>query len=152
MPDSNYYKRGNRKGGPGPATGPSVSSGGSFVAPEADEKLAALLSYLVGWISGLLFYFAGKSRYVKFHAMQAIIIFGTVTLFQLAIQLIRKGLTAFLPLTGSLYSVLNLFGMVSASVWVGALVLWAFLMAKAYQGETYRFPVAGEIAAKKTDS
>lgn len=151
MADFNYYEPGGEKGQSGYAGGHPASAGADLSTPGADEKLAALLSYLLGWVTGLILYFTGKSKYVKFHALQSTITFGAITVFQVAIWLAREALAAFLQPPGSIYLVLNLYGMISAVIWVGSLVLWAFLMSKAYQGESYQLPVAGEIAAKVTN-
>jgi len=40
-----------------------------------DENIAALLSYVFGWVSGLIFFLIEKdSRLVRFHAMQSILL------------------------------------------------------------------------------
>lgn len=130
-----------------PAVSRAVAGRTGFSGPSPEEKLAALLSYLLGWITGTIFYFTGKSKYVKFHALQSTITFGVITIFQVVIRLIRCMLASLLQ-PGSTYLLLNMHGMISAFVWVGALVLWAFLMSKAYQGENYILPVAGEIATR----
>src|SRR6185503_10291553 len=40
-----------------------------------DENVAALLSYIAGWVSGLIFFLIEKdSRLVRFHAMQSILL------------------------------------------------------------------------------
>jgi uncharacterized membrane protein len=39
------------------------------------ENLAALLSYVFGWITGLLFLLLDKRPYVRFHAAQSIVVF-----------------------------------------------------------------------------
>src|SRR5215208_7905053 len=40
-----------------------------------DENIAALLSYVFGWISGLIFFLIEKeSRLVRFHAMQSLLL------------------------------------------------------------------------------
>src|SRR3954466_11630516 len=42
-----------------------------------DENIAALLSYIAGWITGLVFFLIEKdSRLVRFHAMQSLILSG----------------------------------------------------------------------------
>src|SRR6476659_5980561 len=42
-----------------------------------DENVAALLSYIAGWITGLVFFLIEKdSRLVRFHAMQSLILSG----------------------------------------------------------------------------
>ncbi len=39
-----------------------------------DENIAALLTYVVGWVSGLVFFLIEKdSKLVRFHAMQSIL-------------------------------------------------------------------------------
>ena len=52
---------------PPPVQTPKSSTG-------LDENIAALLSYVFGWVSGLIFFLIEKdSRLVKFHAMQSIL-------------------------------------------------------------------------------
>src|SRR5689334_2742884 len=51
---------------------PPVQSGKSSTG--LDENVAALLSYIFGWITGLIFFLIEKnSQLVRFHAMQAIL-------------------------------------------------------------------------------
>ncbi|HEX9421863.1 MAG TPA: DUF4870 domain-containing protein, partial [Pyrinomonadaceae bacterium] len=39
-----------------------------------DENIAALLTYVLGWVSGLVFFLIEKdSKLVRFHAMQSIL-------------------------------------------------------------------------------
>ena len=45
-----------------------------------DENIAGLLCYVLGWISGLVFLLLERdSNFVKFHAVQSIIVFGVVS-------------------------------------------------------------------------
>ena len=39
------------------------------------ENIAALLSYVLGWITGLVFLLTDKRPYVRFHAAQSIVVF-----------------------------------------------------------------------------
>lgn len=90
-----------------------------------DENVAGALCYAFGWITGLIFLvIEKKSGFVRFHAMQSIIVF-------LGIQILF-----FLPL-------LNLI------VLPLALILWAFLMVKAYQGKRFKLPAIGDFAEKQ---
>ncbi len=42
-----------------------------------DENVAGLLCYVLGWVSGLVFFLIEKeSKFVKYHAMQSIVVFG----------------------------------------------------------------------------
>ena len=94
-------------------------------------NVAGLLCYLVGFISGIIFFLIEKeNKFVRFHAMQSIVTFGF--LFVLGIIL------PFIPILNILLPVL----------WVVNVILWIILMIKAYQGESFKLPVAGEIAEK----
>lgn len=97
-----------------------------------EENIAALLSYVLGWITGLIFYLIEKdSKFVKFHAMQSIITFAAL--------MIVSWILAFIPVIG---------GIISLLLSVLALVLWIILMIKAYQGEKFKLPIAGDLAEK----
>jgi uncharacterized membrane protein len=39
------------------------------------ENIAALLSYVLGWITGLVFLLFDRRAYVRFHAAQSIVVF-----------------------------------------------------------------------------
>ncbi|MDJ0808901.1 MAG: DUF4870 domain-containing protein [Desulfobacterales bacterium] len=92
--------------------------------------IAAILCYLLGWISGLVFYLIEKeSDFVRFHATQAIITFGALTVVSLLIQV--------LPLLGQLIGgLLSLLG----------LALWIILMIKAALKERFKLPYIGDWA------
>src|SRR5678809_616815 len=51
---------------------PPVQAGKSSTG--LDENIASLLSYVFGWVSGLIFFLIEKdSRLVRFHAMQSLL-------------------------------------------------------------------------------
>jgi uncharacterized membrane protein len=92
---------------------------------------AALLSYVAGFITGIIFFVIEKdNKFVKFHAMQSIILFAATFALQMVCVM--------LPIFIVLIPLLNL----------AVLILWIILMVKAYQGETFKLPVIGEIAEK----
>jgi uncharacterized membrane protein len=97
-------------------------------------NLAALLSYVLGFVTGLIFYFVEKeNKYVRFHAMQSIIVFLALFVAQIILGMI--------PILGW---VLSFF------IWLGGFILWIVLMIKAYQGEYFKLPIAGDIAEKNS--
>ena len=99
-----------------------------------DANVAACLSYVLGLITGIIFYVLEKeNKFVKFHAMQSIVVFGAV--FVLGIIL------PFIPVIGLILLPI---------VYIGSIVLWILLMVKAYQGETFKLPIAGDIAEKNS--
>ena len=109
-------------------------------------NMAALLSYLAGWITGLIFFLIEKdNKFVRFHAMQSIVVFGAFSILGIVISI----LASFFILIHA-YFLLPLFGLASTLLWLFALVLWVVLMVKAYQGEKFKLPVAGDIAEKNS--
>ncbi len=50
-------------------------------SPFSDSHFAAILSYSFGWLTGLLFMlFGGRDRFMRFHALQSLVFFGTINL------------------------------------------------------------------------
>ena len=97
-----------------------------------DENVAGLLCYVVGWITGLVFILIEKeNKFVRFHALQSIIVFGILTLASIVIR--------WIPIIG---------WVIGGLIGVLAVVLWIVLMVKAYQGEKYKLPWAGDLAEK----
>ena len=101
------------------------------------ENVAGLLCYLLGWITGLIFFLIDKRPFVRFHAAQSIVVFGGLTVIRIVLSMlfVSGGLTGFSAGVGILWLV-SLVG----------LVLWILLMVKAYQGEKYRVPLAADLA------
>jgi uncharacterized membrane protein len=99
-----------------------------------DPNVAAALAYGLGWITGLIFVVAEPhDRFVRFHALQSIIVFGTLSAITILLQAI--------PILGMLIAV---FLVVPLSA-----VLWLLLMFKAYQGEKFKLPIAGDMADQR---
>ena len=95
-------------------------------------NVAALLCYVLGWVSGLVFYLIEKeNKFVRFHAFQSMVVFGTLTVLSIALTVI--------PMIG--WSLIPLISLLE-------LILWIVLMIKAYQGEKLKLPLAGDLAEK----
>lgn len=97
-----------------------------------EKNVAAALSYLLGFITGIYFFLTSKDSFVKFHAMQS-------TILSLGVLVLNIFLN-WVPLFGRTLS--SLVGLVS-------FVLWIVLMIKAYQQEKYKLPVIGDLAEKQ---
>ena len=53
-------------------------------------NLAGLLCYILGWITGIVFLILEKeNKFVKFHAMQSIIVFGGITVLYIVLSIIQ---------------------------------------------------------------
>lgn len=99
----------------------------------SNEQLMAAASYLLGFITGIIFLLVEKkSSFVRFHAMQSTILFGGLFIVNIAL--------GFIPLLGWLVGLFLSFA---------AFVLWIVLMWKAFQGEKYKVPYVGDIAQQQ---
>ena len=109
----------------------TTASGESSTGLKAN--IAGLLCYVFGWITGIVFLvLEKKSSFVKFHAVQSIVVFGFLNILSIFIRIIFS----------------NIFGtLLSFLVGMATLILWIVLMLKAYQGEMYKLPIVGDIAA-----
>ncbi len=98
-----------------------------------DANVAGLLCYIVGIITGILFLVLEKeNRFVRFHAMQSTIVSGGLIVVSVILSLV--------PTLGAL-----ILGLLN----IAALVLWIVCMVQAFQGQMFRIPVIGDIAAKQ---
>ncbi len=119
---------------------PSISNARS----ELSENAAALLSYVLGWLTGLIFFLIDKRPYVRFHAAQSIITFGGLHILRMVLGLALGvgwwfGGRHSLGRVAFAWPIMGLIGIVS-------LVLWIVLMVKAYQGQKVKLPFAGDLA------
>src|SRR5688500_11267796 len=54
-----------------------------------DENIAALLSYVFGWVSGLVFFLIEKdSKLVRFHAIQSILLCVVIAVLGIALWVV----------------------------------------------------------------
>ena len=97
-----------------------------------DENVAGLLCYVLGWISGLVFILIEQeSKFVRYHAMQSIYIFGAINVVAIVL--------GWIPVIGNVIAgLLGLLGF----------ILWIFLMIRAYQGAKPKVLWAGDLAEK----
>ena len=110
-----------------------------------NPNVAGLLCYLVGWVTGIIFLLIEKdNRFVRFHAIQSIIVFGAITVLSIILTILT-GVFGFLGPMGFVSLIL---GAISTIIWIIALILWIVLMVKAYQGEYFMLPAAGGMAEK----
>jgi uncharacterized membrane protein len=116
-----------------------------------DENIAALLSYVFNWISGLVFFLIEKdSRLVRFHAMQSLILsvvffVGSIALYIAWIVLAIIGALVHESL-GALVGLVV--GLIIFVFFIACLIGWILGMIKAFQGQYFKLPVIGNFAEK----
>jgi uncharacterized membrane protein len=99
-----------------------------------EQNIEGLLCYVLGWVTGIIFYILEKENtFVRFHAMQSIVVFGAITVVDIILS--------YIPIIGLILSWL---------IGIAAFILWIILMVKAYQGQKYKLPVAGDIAERNS--
>lgn len=125
------------------------------VAPKSEAEsstglsanAAGLLCYVgglippvpLGWISGLVFLaIEKKSTLVKFHAWQAVIVFGALAVLNLIFFPLH-----FIPFVGLGFWILSII------IMVASIILAIILMLQAYQGKMWKVPWAGDWAEKQ---
>ena len=97
-----------------------------------EQNIEGLLCYVLTWVTGIVFLLLEKeNKFVRFHAVQSIVVFGAITVVEIILS--------FIPVIGWIFS--GIIGLL-------AFILWIVLMVKAYQGQMYKLPVAGDMAEK----
>ena len=99
-----------------------------------EQNIEGLLCYVLGQITGIIFLIIEKeNQFVQFHTLRSIVVFSAFTVVNLII--------GWIPLVGWIIA------------WIlgaAAFILWIVLMYKAYRGELYKLPVAGNIAEQQS--
>ena len=92
-----------------------------------DKNVAGALAYVLGPITGVVFLILEKDSFVKFHAVQSIVVFLGLFVLQ-SIMGMTIILLVFVPLVG-----------------IAGFVLWLLLIYKAWQGEEWEVPFLGKF-------
>jgi len=99
-----------------------------------DENVAGALVYALGWITGAAFLLTEPSnKFVRFHALQSVLVFGGLS--------VAWFIAVSIPLLGWFVAFI-IIPPLSA-------VLWLLLMYRAYQGQRYKVPFAGDVADQR---
>ncbi len=115
----------------------------SGIGTSLQPKVAGLLCYLLGFITGIFFLIVEPykhDRFVRFHAFQSIFLSAVWIALYFALGIF----SAIAP-----YMFWRVMWMLHSLLGLGFLLLWLFLMYKAYNNEQFRLPVIGDLAAKQ---
>lgn len=104
-----------------------------MAAKDNNRNLVAALSYLLGFVTGIVILFVEKDdKFIRFHAMQSTLLFGGLTILSMVINMIFGSAG----------------GLVSGLVSIAGLILWIVSLIKAYQGQMFKWSVVGDWAEK----
>jgi len=110
--------------------------------------LAGVLAYFT-FIPAIVFLVLepyNKNRFLRFHSVQCLLLWGAATLVGIALKLASVVLFI-VPVLGPL-----LVYLVSGVVVLAVAVIWLVLVVKAAQGEMFRLPLLGDFAAQYATS
>lgn len=134
-------------GAPPPPAGSPGGSGGSYSGGQTDgglsDNVAGALAYFT-IIPAILFLIIEpfkNRRFVRFHAFQCLFLCVAAFVFWFGFGILS---VVFASFGGSI-----LVGMLSLVIQLGLFVVWLLLVIKAYQGQEFRLPVIGDLAAKQ---
>ena len=126
-----------------PSCGRSQPATGTPAAPVAQsglaENVAATLSYVLGWLTGLVFLLIDKRPFVRFHAAQSLVTFA-------GLHIIKMVLGAVFGMGWWFYGGWGMGAFLFWALGLLWLVLWIVCMVKAHQGERFKLPISGDIA------
>jgi uncharacterized membrane protein len=101
-------------------------------------NVEAGLSYVFGWVTGLIFFLMEKqNRFVRFHAMQSILFSGGLTVIWLILRV---------------FSVIPVLGFFAFLLWLVVIIIgivgYIILLINAFQGKYFKLPIIGDYAEK----
>lgn len=104
------------------------------------ENIEGALCYSFGFVTGIIFLFLeDENKFVKFHAIQSTIVFLPLFIIYIA--------TIFFPMIGMIMNMMY-WPIVIPILSVIIIIFWLFMMYKAFIGEMYKLPIAGDFAEK----
>jgi uncharacterized membrane protein len=130
-------------GTPPPPPPLTPSSTGQPTSTGLDPKLAGLLCYILGIVTGLIFFFIEKTnQIVRFHAAQSIVFSAFTIVLWIVLTIIS------LVLYQISWALGNIFNLVTLLLWLGLFIVWIVLLVKGYSGEKWKLPVIGDLAER----
>lgn len=110
-------------------------------------NVAAALSYVFGFISGIVFLLVEKeNQYVRFHAAQSIVFSVAMVILNIALTVVAS-VIGFLPAVGGLLAGLVAI-VASLGLGLGGFIAWVFLIIQAANGKQWEAPLLAPYARR----
>lgn len=132
-----YQQPGYQQGYP-PGSQPAAAGG-------VDKKTGAILSYVLTWVTGIVFLFVGKNDPdVKYHAAQSVVFFGGTTVIFWVLRILVGVMPGAIGL---------LLGLVEFALGIFVFVVWIMCLVRAASGNGARFqvPLVGNLVEQYAD-
>jgi uncharacterized membrane protein len=116
-----------------------------------DENIASLLAYLFQFLGGLIFFLIEKdSRFVRFHAMQSMLLSGVFWVAIIGLNILSLVLALIVgQVSGLLGSLVWVFTtLLEVVIAIACLIGLVLCMIKAYQNQYFKLPFLGNFAEK----
>ena len=133
---------GNQYGAPpnAPLTTPPGGGPNDKTALGMDAKIASAIGYPIGLIAIIMIIIEKENRFARFHALQSI-------LLSVAAVVLLTVLSIFIAILSAVSSYLGLLGLFIPLLWLVYFAALIFCAYKAYQGEMFKLPMIGDMAA-----
>jgi uncharacterized membrane protein len=126
-----------------PKCGGAAASASATTTGGLTDNMAGALAYvtIIPAIAFLMLEPYNKNRFIRFHSFQCLFLTGALVALSIAL-----GIVAMIPFLGLLTIPLHFV------IWIGAIVLAVMLALKAYQGQTFKLPVIGDMAEQQANT
>jgi uncharacterized membrane protein len=111
-----------------------------------NDNMASALCYLLGFITGILFLVLApynQNRTIRFHAFQSIFLNIAWFAVWIVVTIIALALNA-IPFLGVFVSIV-----LHLALFLAGIIIWFYMMYKAYNGEKIVLPFVGPLADKQ---
>ena len=98
------------------------------------ENVRGAMCYTLGFVTGVIFLLFDRSPFVRFHAMQSILTFSTITALEIILPILPAGL------------------ILSRLIFGFSFIIWAFCIIKAFRGDYFKLPIFGDIAEQQLNA
>ncbi len=143
-PTGQGYGYGNQYGTPPPSAPLQTPPGGGpndKTALGMDAKIASALGYPIGLIAIIMIIIEKQNRFARFHALQSLLLHVAWIVIFIVLGIVFGILTA---ISNALGLLAVLFYPLCMLAYLGSLLFCAY---KAYQGESFKLPFVGDMAA-----
>jgi uncharacterized membrane protein len=129
---------------PAPSAAPPIEASALPESTGLAPNIAAFLASFFSIVGGIVFLvLEKKDQFVRFYAMQSVILGGTAIAVSIALQILTV-IVHLIPFVGSVLGAL--FGLVGMVVGLAFLAAWLVSAFKAFSGKEWEIPYLGKIA------